>query len=174
VWEIRDYSDALTREHERYASRALLREWHGRGWRRNAPSAQRLAVRLQASANRPVADLLTDAAARVMAAAAAAGRPVTATGAPDEDAANRAKVAASKRPAGRPKTADATAKKVVDYAAKNPALTTTELAKKLKMGERTIRRHLAAPQAAAAAIPPQTPPAGLPLVSQANGHAQAA
>ena len=84
LWEITSYRVAVGREHQMRASRALLREWHGPRWRRSAPSAQRLAVALQASTDRPVAELLTEAAAGIMAAAQAAAKP--APDAPQRDA----------------------------------------------------------------------------------------
>jgi hypothetical protein len=80
VWEITDYRDALTREHERQAARALLREWHGRTWRRTAPSAQRLAVTLHGRSSEPVADLLARTAAGIVAAEHAARKRTPGTG----------------------------------------------------------------------------------------------
>lgn len=75
LWEITSYRAAIGREHEMRASRALLREWHGPRWRRTAPSAQRLAVALQSSTDRPVAELLAEASEGIMAAARAAAKP---------------------------------------------------------------------------------------------------
>lgn len=75
LWEIREYSVAIGREHELSASRGLLRQWYGRAWRSKAPRAERLAVALQATTERPVADLLTEASAGILAAAAAARKP---------------------------------------------------------------------------------------------------
>lgn len=95
LWEIRDYREAIGREHAMSASRALLREWHGPRWRHAAPSAQRLAVRLQATTVRPVAEILTDAAAGIMAAQAAAVRPVPAE---KETSASVAEVFAADQP----------------------------------------------------------------------------
>lgn len=90
LWEITSYRAAVGREHEMRASRALLREWHGPRWRRLAPSAQRLAVALQASTDRPVAELLTEAAAGIMAAVLAAAKPVPQDSEPVEQAAAQA------------------------------------------------------------------------------------
>lgn len=75
LWETTSYRVAIGREHQMRASAALLREWHGPRWRRSAPSAQRLAVALQASTDRPVAELLAEAAEGIMAAARAAAKP---------------------------------------------------------------------------------------------------
>jgi len=80
LWEITSYRAAIGREHEMRASRALLREWHGPRWHRTAPSAQRLAVALQASTDRPVAELLAEASAGILAAAQAAARPAPPAG----------------------------------------------------------------------------------------------
>lgn len=75
LWEITDYRTAISREHERAASVALLRQWYGRAWRAVAPRAERLAVRLQGSTDEPVADLLSRACAGITAAALAAAKP---------------------------------------------------------------------------------------------------
>jgi len=77
LWEIKSYSVAVDREQQQSASRALLREWHGRTWRTRAPRAERLAVRLQGTSDRPVAELLTEAAESITAAARAAVRPLS-------------------------------------------------------------------------------------------------
>ena len=76
LWELTDYRAALGREHERSASVALLRQWHGRLWRSKSPRGQRLAVKLQGVTAEPVADLLTRASAGITAAALAAAKPV--------------------------------------------------------------------------------------------------
>jgi hypothetical protein len=76
LWEITDYRVAVGREHERSASRALLRQWYGFGWKAKAPRGERLAVRLQGVTAEPVAELLTRASAGITAAAMAAARPV--------------------------------------------------------------------------------------------------
>lgn len=77
LWEITSYRAAVKREHDLTASRALLRQWYGRAWRSKAPRGERLAVALQASSERPVADVLAEASAGILAAAAAAKRPDT-------------------------------------------------------------------------------------------------
>jgi Protein of unknown function (DUF2637) len=77
LWEITSYSTAVDREQQLSASRALLREWHGRKWRTRAPRAERLAVKLQGTSERPVAELLTEAADSITAAARAAVRPLS-------------------------------------------------------------------------------------------------
>ena len=76
LWEITNYKTAVGREQQISASRALLREWHGRAWRRSAPTAERLAVRLQGTSDRPVAELLAESAEAIVSAARAAVRPV--------------------------------------------------------------------------------------------------
>lgn len=76
LWEVTDYRIAVSREHERSASRALLRQWYGFGWKAKAPRAERLAVRLQGVTAEPVAELLTRASAGITAAALAAAKPV--------------------------------------------------------------------------------------------------
>lgn len=76
LWEITDYRVAVGREHERSASRALLRQWYGLGWKAKAPRGERLAVRLQGVTAEPVADLLTRASAGITAASAAAAKPL--------------------------------------------------------------------------------------------------
>jgi len=75
LWEVTDYRIAVGREHERCASRALLRQWYGFGWKAKAPRGQRLAVRLQGVTAEPVAELLTRASAGITAAALAAAKP---------------------------------------------------------------------------------------------------
>jgi hypothetical protein len=77
LWEITSYKTAVDRAQQQSASRALLREWHGKSWRRSAPRAERLAVRLQAATERPVSELLTESAEAIVAAAQAAVRPLT-------------------------------------------------------------------------------------------------
>jgi DNA-binding transcriptional ArsR family regulator len=148
LWEITSYREAVNREHARVASRHLLREWHGPAWRRTAPSAQRLAVKLQACTARPVADLLTEAATGIMAAAAAAGRPIGADGradaAPDADRSSDGQGSATHRPRRRTPSSNDTAAKVAKLAAKLPDASTAELAKRLGVSDRTVRRHLAA------------------------------
>lgn len=148
LWEITSYREAVNREHARVASRHLLREWHGPAWRRTAPSAQRLAVKLQASTARPVADLLTEAATGIMAAAAAAGRPIGSDGradtAEDADRSSDGQDPATRRPRRRTSSAHDTAAKVAKLAAKLPDASTAELARRLGVSDRTVRRHLAA------------------------------
>ena len=73
--------------------------------------------------------------------------------------------AAARRPSGRPKSAQETAKKVVTLAAKYPTATIADLAKRAGVSESTVRRALTpptptTPTAAAAAAP----------VAVANGH----
>jgi Protein of unknown function (DUF2637) len=170
LWEIRDYRDAIGREHAMAASRALLREWHGPRWRRTAPSAQRLAVALQATTTRPVAEILTDAATGILAAQNAATHPAgdrqdTVT----DKAENPVTTEPSERPAGvvrrptgRPKTGQATAKKVVTLARKYPTATIPELAERAGVSVSTVRR----------ALKPQTTPAPTiaPLPQPADTH----
>jgi Protein of unknown function (DUF2637) len=79
LWEITNYRTAVGREQQISASRALLREWHGRTWRRSAPTAERLAVRLQGTSDRPVAELLAESAEAIVSAARAAVRPPSET-----------------------------------------------------------------------------------------------
>jgi hypothetical protein len=76
LWELTSYRVAIGREHERSASRALLRQWYGFGWKAKAPRGERLAVRLQGVTAEPVAELLTRASAGITAAAMAATKPV--------------------------------------------------------------------------------------------------
>lgn len=78
LWEITSYKTAVSREQQQSASRALLREWHGRSWKRSAPRAERLAVKLQAATERPVSELLTESAESIVSAADAALRPLSA------------------------------------------------------------------------------------------------
>jgi len=78
---------------------------------------------------------------------------------------------ATKRPRKRSNAGQDAATKTATFAAKNPDMPTGELAKKLKLSERTVRRHLASPEGAAVLIPAQQPAPGLPLVDHANGHA---
>jgi DNA-binding CsgD family transcriptional regulator len=147
LWEITSYREAVNREHAMVASRHLLREWHGPAWRRTAPSAQRLAVKLQASTARPVADLLTEAATGIMAAAAAAGRPISADGRADTtvdtERSSNGQDTATHRPRRRTSSAHDTASKVAKLAAKLPDASTAELARRLGVSDRTVRRHLA-------------------------------
>jgi hypothetical protein len=70
--------------------------------------------------------------------------------------------AATKRPRKRSTAGQDAATKTAKFAAKNPDMPTADLAKKLGLSDRTVRRHLA-----------QASPAGLPLVSHANGSATA-
>ncbi len=86
LWEITDYRVAVGREHERSASRALLRQWYGFGWKAKAPRGERLAVRLQGVTAEPVAELLTRASAGITAAALAAAKPVAQDPEPVESA----------------------------------------------------------------------------------------
>ncbi|HEV2640124.1 MAG TPA: DUF2637 domain-containing protein [Actinocrinis sp.] len=76
LWEITNYKVAIAREQQLTASRGLLREWHGRAWRRRAPRAELLAVRLQGTSDRPVSELLTESAEAIVSAARAALRPI--------------------------------------------------------------------------------------------------
>lgn len=76
---------------------------------------------------------------------------------------------ATTRPRKRSTAGQDAATKTAKLAAKNPDMPTADLAKKLGLSERTVRRHLASPQSATAAIPAQQPPSGLPLVTHANG-----
>lgn len=70
--------------------------------------------------------------------------------------------AATKRPRKRSTAGQDAATKTAKLAAKNPDMPTADLAKKLGLSDRTVRRHLA-----------QASPTGLPLVSHANGSATA-
>lgn len=94
LWEITSYKTAVDRTQQQSASRALLREWHGKSWRRSAPRAERLAVRLQSATERPVAELLTESAESIVSAARAAVRPLS----PEELAAKVAAMAQDQVP----------------------------------------------------------------------------
>jgi hypothetical protein len=154
LWEITSYAEAVGREHGLNASRALLRQWYGRAWRGKAPRAERLAVALQGTSDRPVADVLTEASAGIMAAANAARKPSDSasgngsdTGSDpasetDSQAAKSGQAPARNRTGGRPETGHKTRAKVATIAAKNPDATVEQLAKKAKVSARTVRRYL--------------------------------
>jgi hypothetical protein len=137
LWEITSYRQAVAREYQTAASVALLREWHGPRWRKSAPSAQRLAVKLQAASDRPVADLLTEAASGILAAQTAAAKPT------EQDAEARKSTKANRKPvrkSGRKSTAD----RIAALRANDPEMTQVAVAKKLSLTDRTVRTYWAA------------------------------
>ena len=89
----------------------------------------------------------------------------------DTDRQGGGQVPATKRPRKRSTAGQDAATKTASLAAKHPDMPTADLAKKLGLSVRTVRRHLATPQAATAVIPAQGTTTRLPVVAHANGSA---
>ena len=142
VHELTTYKEGRDYLARRTAARGLMAEWHGRAWKRRAPSAQVLAVKLAEATARPVAELVSAASKDITAAAAAAGRPIGADGKKAEPGPEKAKA----RPRKRPSRGQDSAAKVAAVAAEFPDATTAELAERLKLAPRTVRRYLALAQ----------------------------
>ena len=87
----------------------------------------------------------------------------------DTDAGGGGQGADTKRSRKRSNAGQDAATKTARLAAKFPDMPTAELARKLGLSERTVRRHLAAQQPAPVLPPAQNPGPGLPLVTHANG-----
>jgi hypothetical protein len=101
-------------------------------------------------------------------ATAAMGTDTDAANGADTNGQTAGRDAATKRPRKRTNTGQDAATKTAKLAAKYPDMPTADLAKKLNLSERTVRRHLAAPQSATATGTTQNPPPGLPVLA-ANG-----
>ncbi|HTJ39486.1 MAG TPA: HTH domain-containing protein [Dactylosporangium sp.] len=104
-----------------------------------------------------------------LASAAATDAATDAASTADTDGQNGGQDSDIKRPRKRSSVGQDAATKTAKFAAKHPNMPVPELAKKLGLSERTVRRHLATPQPGAVAIPAQPPASGLPVVTHANG-----
>jgi len=133
LWEIRSYPAALDRERQRVLARTGLADAYGLAWRWTAPRRARALYKL---GQHPGADMTPAPAAAIAADRRAA---IAAASGPD--------TARSPRRPGRPA---GTATAVARLAARYPDMTTGDMARRLKVSERTVRRYLAPARAASA------------------------
>jgi Protein of unknown function (DUF2637)/HTH domain len=124
LWEIRSYPDALNRERARVLARTALADEYGWRWRWTAPRRTRALYRLGQHPGQQPATLT-----------------VTAPG--TRPAIETATAPASIRPARRKPRPAATATAVANLAASHPDMTTADIARRLKVSDRTVRRYLA-------------------------------
>jgi hypothetical protein len=125
LWEIRSYPDALARERARVLARTELADAYGWRWRWTAPRRTRALYRL---GQHPAT--ATDTPAAIEPAA-------TPDISPDSPA-------VMSRPARRTPARSGTATAVARLAARYPDMPTSAIARRLKVSDRTVRRHLAA------------------------------
>ena len=149
LWRQHSYSDAVAMERVRLGAVAVARQIHGRAWRRRVGPLIRLQISL--------AEL--DAPAVAAALSAATQRPLNGhgdgqgtdtgadtTGTPGgQSAGHDADTDADKpRTSRRTRPAADTAAKVAKLKARHPDMSTEDIAKRLNVTARTVRRHLAA------------------------------
>jgi hypothetical protein len=139
LWRVNSYPTALTMERTRLGALAAARQIHGRAWRyRISPL-----VRLQIGLGEVDADTVTALLA------ATPGKDTDTTqdttrargGQQTDSAPDTART--PKRTVTRTRAGQDSAAKSIALAAKHPDMPTPELAKRLGVTERTIRRHLA-------------------------------
>ena len=132
LWRVNSYTAALAAERRRLAALAVVRAEHGRFWRGKVSPLLRMQIAMGELGAENVKTLMnpgqSDGQNPANDAATSAGKPGQ----------SAAKPAATKRPS----RGQSTAVKVAALAAKNPAITTAEVAAKLGIGERTARRYL--------------------------------
>lgn len=132
LWEIRSYPDALARERARVLARTALQDEYGWRWRQRAPRRVRALYRLgQHPGTAPDIEAATTSDT-------GAGTATDAT-------------AATSRPARRSPRPATTATAVARLAASHPDMPTSDIARRLKVSERTVRRYLPRPGPALAA-----------------------
>jgi len=131
LWEIRSYPDALARERNRVLARTGLQDTYGRiAWQWKAPRQVRALYRL---GELTPSHSITAPALTRPAPTAPDSRPDT--------AADTEPPRVRTRPGGdRPDTSAAVAR----LRDAHPDITTTEIARRLGVSDRTVRRHLAA------------------------------
>jgi hypothetical protein len=141
LWEIRSYPDALGRERDRVLARTALQDTYGRRWRWTAPRRTRALYRLGQHPGQ---------ATDIPAATGPDGGPAI------EAVTNPASATpAAARPARRAARPAATATAVARLAARYPDMTTADIARRLKVSDRTVRRYLAPARALPAAAAEQ-------------------
>lgn len=145
LWEIRCYPDALARERDRLLALTDLQDTYGAlAWRWRAPRRKRALYRLgelTPTGDTPALPAATDGPDTT---------PTDPTPAPPagESASDRPAAPAAngrgtrKRPARRAAAGTDTATAVARLRARHPDMTQTEIARRLGVSDRTVRRHL--------------------------------
>jgi hypothetical protein len=140
LWRVNSYTAALAAERRRLAALAVVRAEHGRLWRSKVSPLLRMQISMGELGAENVRALVnpgheTGHDSGHNPADGAANPPANSGQGSGQ---NPAKTSA----ANRPKRGQSTAAKVAALVAKNPAITTSEVAKRLGIAERTARRYL--------------------------------
>lgn len=138
LWRVNSYTAALAAERRRLAALAVVRAEHGRMWRSKVSPLLRMQIAMGELGAENVKTLMNPSHDGGQNPANGAANPAANPG--QGGGQNPAKPAATKRPS----RGQGTAAKVAALAAKNPAITTAEVAKRLGIAERTARRYLSA------------------------------
>ena len=151
LWRQHSYTAALAMERRRLEAVAIARQWHGRAWRRKVGPLIRLQIDLAELDAPAAAAALTVAVQRPLDGHAPDTRTDSAAAADGHDSGQHADSAPDatadtgtdkRRSTARTRTGADTAAKVAKLAAKHPELTAAQIAARLNLRDRTVRRHL--------------------------------